>query len=80
MQQPTQNDVVRLLGDMSDHKVVEILETGATIEHLEEAAAWLSGEDDIMGEARIPLKGVAASVYQILIRDEELARQIDSER
>ena len=75
MQQPTPDDVIRLLGDLSDHMVVEILETGANLEQLEEAAAWLIGESDVMGDARIPLTGPAAQVYDILIRDERLAHE-----
>jgi hypothetical protein len=67
---PTRDDVVHLLGDISDHKVVEILETGATLEQLEEAAAWLAGESDVMGEERLPLTGAAAKVYDIIARDE----------
>ena len=80
MQQPTHHDIIQLFGDISDHRVVEILETGANLEQLEEAAARLSGQDDVMGDARIPLEGAAARVYDILIRDQELARQIEAER
>jgi hypothetical protein len=80
MQQPTHHDIIRLLGDMNDHSIVEILETGANMEQLEEAAAWLQGENDVMGDARLPLEGPAARVYDILIRDQELARQADAER
>jgi hypothetical protein len=80
MQQPTHHDLVRLFGDISDHSVVEILETGANIEQLEEAAAWLAGENDVMGDARLPLGGPAARVYDILVRDPELTRQTEAER
>jgi len=80
MQQLTHHDIVRLLGDMNDHSIVEILETGANMEQLEEAAAWLAGENDVMGDARLPLEGTAARVYDILIRDIELARQAEAER
>ena len=74
---PTRDDVIHLLGDVSDHKVVEILETGATLEQLEEAAAWLAGESDVMGEERLPLTGAAAKVYEIIARDELPERQRD---
>lgn len=80
MQQPTHHDLVRLFGDISDHSVVEILETGANMEQLEEAAAWLAGENDVMGDARLPLEGAAARVYDILIRDQEPARRSEAER
>jgi len=74
---PTRDDVIHLLGDISDHKVVEILETGATLEQLEEAAAWLAGESDVMGEERLPLTGASAKVYDIIARDELPVRERD---
>ena len=77
---PTRDDVIHLLGDVSDHKVVEILETGASLEQLEEAAAWLAGESDVMGEERLPLTGAAAKVYDIIARDELPERQRDVPR
>lgn len=80
MQHPTHHEIIQLFGEISDHRVVEILETGATMEELEEAAARLAGQDDVLGEARIPLEGAAAQVYDILIRDEEFARRIEAER
>jgi hypothetical protein len=80
MKMPTRDDIIHLLGDVSDHKVVEVLETGATLEQLEEAAAWLAGESDIMGEERLPLSGAAAKVYDIIARDElpEREREVPS--
>jgi hypothetical protein len=80
MKTPTRDDVIHLLGDISDHKVVEILETRATLEQLEEAAAWLAGESDVMGEERLPLTGAAAKVYDIIARDELPERQRDVPR
>lgn len=80
MQCPTHHEIIQLFGDLTDHRVVEILETGANMQQLEEAAARLRGQDDVMGEARIPLDGPAALVYDILIRDEEFARRIEAER
>ena len=80
MQCPTHHEIIQLFGDITDQRVVEILETGANMEQLEEAAARLRGEDDVLGEARIPLEGPAAQVYDILIRDEEFARGIEAER
>lgn len=64
-------DVVRLFGDIEDHKIVEILATGASFREMEEAAAWLVREDDVMGNLRRPLTGKAARVYEIVGREEE---------
>jgi len=77
---PTRDDVIHLLGDVTDHKVVAILATGASLEQLEEAAAWLAGESDVMGEERLPLAGAAAKVYDIIARDELPERQRDVPR
>lgn len=77
---PTRDDVVHLLGDISDHKVVEILEIGATLEELEEAAAWLAGESDVMGEERLPLAGATAKIYEIITCDELPERERDVPR
>ena len=77
---PTRDDVIHLLGDVTDHKVVEILATGASLEQLEEAAAWLAGESDVMGEERLPLTGAAAKVFEIIARDELPERQRDVSR
>ncbi|MFP3943484.1 MAG: hypothetical protein ACLFWF_06310 [Alphaproteobacteria bacterium] len=73
-------DIVRLFGDIEDQKIVEILATGASHAELEQAAAYLLHEDDVMGELRRPLTGRAARVYEIVHRepdevDEDLARR-----
>ena len=76
-QQITRQDIIRLFGDVNDHRVTEILGTSANIEDLEEAYAWLSDESDVMGDARLPLTGRAGQVYDILARDKDWARQTE---
>jgi len=68
----TPQDVRHILGDLDDAKIAAILATDATSEELEEAAAWASGESDVMGELERPLEGVVATVYDILMTGEEL--------
>lgn len=80
MRQPTHKDIIALFGEMTDHSVVEILETGANLEQLEEAAAWLAGETDVMEGAQLPLQGPAARVYDIAVRDPEIMRQAEADR
>ena len=70
-QLPMHDDVIRLFGKISDHGVVEILDTGPTIAQLEEVAMWLAQEDDVMGEARRSLTAVPSSILEMLMRDEE---------
>jgi phosphoglycolate phosphatase-like HAD superfamily hydrolase len=68
----TPQDVKQIVGDLDDAKIAAILATDATVEELEEAAAWASGESDVMGELERPLEGVVATVYDILLAGEEL--------
>ena len=66
----SRHDVMRLFRDVSDHTLVKVMETGATLEQLEEVAMWLAQEDDVMGEARLPLTGTPAQILEWLERDE----------
>ena len=65
-------EIRRRCGEILDRQVEAILETGATTEDLAAALAWASGQDDVMGEERRPLTGVAAQVYDILAPGDEL--------
>ena len=69
----TRHDIARLFGDLSDQYVAEILAAGATMEALEEAAAYLFGETDGVSRARIALTGAAATVHDIVVRDPRFA-------
>ena len=68
----TPQDVRHIVGDLDDVRIAAILATDATVEEVEEAAAWASGESDTMGELERPLEGVVATVYDILMTGEEL--------
>lgn len=65
------DDVIGVCGDILDWKIKAIIESGATLAEVEAAVAWASGEDEVLGEEREPLTGATASVYEILIADEE---------
>jgi hypothetical protein len=65
------SEVRRLFGDIDDHYVEEIIESGANIAELEEVAAHLANETDVMGELEKPLTGRALRIFQILRRDED---------
>ena len=64
--------IAHILGDISDEKAAAILRTGATQRDLEEVVVWTAGEDDVMGELKRRLVGIAAEIYEIL--DEERQR------
>lgn len=67
----TYDEVRRILGDISDHMIVEVLSSGATISDLEVVAAHLAQETDVMGELERPLTGTALTIYNLLRQEEE---------
>ena len=69
-QLPSYEELVRLVGELEPVRLAEIEQLQATINEIEEALAYASGEDDVMGEARVPLIGRAAEVYEIITSDE----------
>ena len=73
---PSYEELVRLVGELEPERLAEIERLQATIAEIDDAVAFAAGEDDVMGEARIPLIGRAAEVYEILVAD----RAIDEER
>ena len=64
-------DIRRLFGEINEHKIAEIMESGATISELEEVAAHLALETDVMGEMERALTGRALRIYELLRKDEE---------
>ena len=66
----SREDLSRLLGSIDDHKAVEIIALRPSLEELEEVAAYLANEDDVMGEERHPLAGTVARIYEIVTHDE----------
>jgi len=71
----THDMVITVAGQLSDAKVAGIIATGATMEELEEAVAFAAGEDDVLGEARVPAAGRVAEVYDILTVEEEFGEE-----
>lgn len=65
------HDVARLLGDIGAHNIAEILASGASIAELEEVAAHLAQETDVMGELERPLTGRARRIYDLIRRSED---------
>ena len=73
----TASDAAEILGPLPDERIAAILATGATVRHLEEAAAWAAGESDVMGQMRRPVSGPVAAVYDILTANEAFAEERD---
>ncbi len=72
---PSYPELVRLVGELEPVRLADIEKLQATVEEIEEAVAYAMGEDDVMGEARIPLIGRAAQVYEILAANEAMEEE-----
>jgi hypothetical protein len=68
-------DITHLFGPLNDHLSKEIMDLRPSMAELEVAAAYIAGLTDVTGEARTPLTGKAASVYEIVSRDELLEEE-----
>ncbi len=68
--------VRRLCGEITDGAVAAIVASQASLADLETALAWVDGESDVMGEARRPIAGVVAELYDLLMAE----RTDDDER
>ena len=65
------NDLTRLLGDVEDAKLIDILALEPTLAEVEEAAIWVAGDGDVLAKSGRPLAGVVANIVDILTADEE---------
>ena len=63
-------EVRRILGDLTDHQVTEILASGLSMAEIEEVGLLLSGETDHMREmGRLTPKG--RDIYNLLRKTDE---------
>jgi hypothetical protein len=67
------DDVKRILGELDDAKLLDVLALRPTVLEVEEASMWLSGDSDVFGAGQ-PLKRVAGNIVAILTADEEEER------
>ena len=66
----TFEDIIAILGEIDQDKVLAIIDLRPTMAELETASLWLSGDDDVFGAGE-PLKGNAAAIVSILTADED---------
>ena len=76
----TREEVTRIVGRIDDAKAVAIIESGASLQELEQAAAWAEGESDVMGEARAHASPTVIAVYEILTAEEKFPEDRESRR
>jgi hypothetical protein len=67
----SQEDAKRILGDLDDAKMIEILALNPSPADLEQAAIWATGDGDVLARSGHPLAGVIAEIVDILTADEE---------
>lgn len=66
----TREDVLEIVGRISDGRIAEIIATGATPAEVTEAFAWLTEDEYLGGDLQKPLSGRVEQVYEILRADE----------
>lgn len=64
-------DVVQLFGELDDEDILQLLAMQPTIMELQEAAAWLEGEGDILARAGHPMTPRIAGILEIVDRRDE---------
>lgn len=64
-------DLTRILGDLDDAEMVEILTLHPTVSEVEQAALWAAGEGEILGIQGYTLSGVVAEIVGIVTAEEE---------
>jgi hypothetical protein len=62
----TREDVVRTAGDIDDTLIAEIIGTGATVEELAEAQAWMDNDEALMNVGRPLPNGRVGELVEIL--------------
>ncbi len=62
----TREDVVRTVGDIDDTVIAEIIGTGATVEELAEAQAWIDNDEALMNAGRPLPNGRVGELVEIL--------------
>lgn len=64
-------ELMRILGDIDDVKVIEILALNPSLDDVEEAAAWLIGNRDVLARDGRALTSAASAIVELLATDEE---------
>lgn len=72
----SRDDLRRILGELSDPKLIEILELNPSVAELEEATMCMSGDHDILAKSGHHVSATAGRIVEILTeeQDEESSR------
>jgi hypothetical protein len=66
MNRITRDDVIAAIGQVDDVAVAEIIGTGATVEELAEAKAWLANDEPLMNAGRPLATGRVRELVDLL--------------
>lgn len=62
----TRDDAIKAIGRADDVAVAEIIATGATVEELAEAQAWITNDEPLMNAGRPLATGRVRAIVDIL--------------
>ena len=62
----THEDVTRTVGEIDDALIAQIIGTGATVEELAEAQAWIDNDEALINDGRPLPKGRVGELVDIL--------------
>jgi hypothetical protein len=66
MQRVTRDDITRAVGQADDMVIAEIIGTGATVEELTEAQAWIANDEALLNAGRPLASGRVRQLVDIL--------------
>jgi hypothetical protein len=71
MMRVTRGDITKAVGPVDDVTIAEIIETGATVEELAEAQAWIANDEPLMNAGRPLATGRVRELIDILTELEQ---------
>ncbi|MGY3033149.1 hypothetical protein ACVIIV_002319 [Bradyrhizobium sp. USDA 4354] len=77
MQRLSRDDVTKVLSGADDVTIAQIIGTGATVEELAEAQAWLANDEPMINDLRPLAHGRVRDLVDILSEFEENADEGD---
>ena len=67
MTQLTREDVAKAIGEADDVTIAQIIATGATVDDLAEAQAWIANDEPMMNSGRPLATGRVRELVDILV-------------
>jgi hypothetical protein len=71
MMRVTRDDITKAVGPVDDVTIAEIIGTGATVEELAEAQAWIANDEPLMNAGRPLATGRVRELIDILAEFEQ---------